>query len=373
MQIGKVMNKIKNKIGQDNFKSHHFIEKNILPKNDRLIMLTKTGSHLYGTETPESDIDLKGIFVPSKRSVILKNDSMRYGPYSSNTDDEGRNDSDDVDLELISIYQFFDSLKKGDTNAYDLLFAYKNKKAIYYADMDYVELFENRKKLIGSKPIRHSFIGYAYGQYKRYELKGLNFNTLRFILRYFKNIDYIANDRLRDYAEKLINQYKEEHPDINKDEVEEQLKIYSDDKDIYLLVNDYKSFPLGIRIKQLVDSLQKWANQYGARVKNNDGIDYKSIYHAFRVLNMAKDLAKTCDIDLPITGKEYEKLMSIRNQNKDYKKLVQELEKKVEVVGDLLEKSDKLPEKPETDYIIQYLEDVYQENSTPMEEIKEYV
>ena len=36
-----------------------------------VIMKTVFGSHLYGLSTPESDMDFKGVFVPTAREIIL--------------------------------------------------------------------------------------------------------------------------------------------------------------------------------------------------------------------------------------------------------------------------------------------------------------
>ena len=36
----------------------------------QVIMKTRFGSHLYGTETPSSDLDLKSIYLPSVRDIL---------------------------------------------------------------------------------------------------------------------------------------------------------------------------------------------------------------------------------------------------------------------------------------------------------------
>ncbi len=38
--------------------------------NDNKILEIKVGSHLYGTNTPTSDIDYSGIFLPNKALVF---------------------------------------------------------------------------------------------------------------------------------------------------------------------------------------------------------------------------------------------------------------------------------------------------------------
>ena len=41
-------------------------------KHGKLLLLTKSGSQLYGTNTPNSDTDYKGVYLPSKESLILQ-------------------------------------------------------------------------------------------------------------------------------------------------------------------------------------------------------------------------------------------------------------------------------------------------------------
>lgn len=36
-----------------------------------LIVKMKFGSHLYGTNTEDSDVDYKGVFLPSKKEILL--------------------------------------------------------------------------------------------------------------------------------------------------------------------------------------------------------------------------------------------------------------------------------------------------------------
>ena len=36
-----------------------------------LIVKMKFGSHLYGTDTEDSDVDYKGVFLPAKKEILL--------------------------------------------------------------------------------------------------------------------------------------------------------------------------------------------------------------------------------------------------------------------------------------------------------------
>ncbi len=321
----------------------NLIEEKILKEGDKLLYLVRFGSHLYGLETEDSDLDLKGIVLPSEKSLILNNSTEQYGPYSSGGD-EGSNGSDDIDLELWSIHKFFKLLQRGDTNAYDILYS-GDSDVIEFGSGKFLEVLNTRSELWGSRAIRGAFIGYSYGQVKRYEAKGFNFATLKSILRFFKEVennndDFNGNSRLANYSDELIDY-------VNRENEELQIKVVEDNKDIYMKINDYKKYPVGIRVKQFRDSIQNWASEYGSRVRNNDdGVDWKSISHAFRVLKFADELVTEGDFTYPFSEEDREKLLAIKNGEVDFKEKVSELRDYVEEVGDKLESSKMLSSKP---------------------------
>ena len=92
---------------------------------NRLVYLTKSGSKLYGTDTPLSDTDYKGIFIPRKRDVLLKRDISSYTHDTNNTKE--KNTSEDIDFSVHSVYAFFNQLQKSETGAVDTLFSMWSK------------------------------------------------------------------------------------------------------------------------------------------------------------------------------------------------------------------------------------------------------
>ena len=79
------------------------------------------GSHLYGTSSPTSDRDYKGIFMPSREQILLQrvphsiNDSTKHG-----TD---KNTPEDTDREQYSLHYFLYLACEGETVALDMLHA----------------------------------------------------------------------------------------------------------------------------------------------------------------------------------------------------------------------------------------------------------
>jgi predicted nucleotidyltransferase len=88
----------------------------------KLIVQIKFGSHLYGTSTPQSDLDVKGVYLPSARDVLLQ--QIRPMISDSRPKEHGeKNTADDIDREAYSLQRYLELLAQGQTVALDMLFA----------------------------------------------------------------------------------------------------------------------------------------------------------------------------------------------------------------------------------------------------------
>ena len=71
--------------------------------NDRTTLVEMVfGSHLYGTDSPSSDRDYKGVFLPSKRDLYLARTPKSLS-FNTKTDTTTKNTSTDTDRELYSL------------------------------------------------------------------------------------------------------------------------------------------------------------------------------------------------------------------------------------------------------------------------------
>jgi len=68
-----------------------------------IIVKMKFGSHLYGTDSEDSDLDYKGVFLPSKGEILLGRIPKSYSN-STKKGNEERNTSDDIDTEIYSLH-----------------------------------------------------------------------------------------------------------------------------------------------------------------------------------------------------------------------------------------------------------------------------
>lgn len=133
-------------------------------KDSGLIMATLAGSHLYGTNTPTSDVDIRGICFPPSTSLLGLQGFDQFQPKGSNAEmwsvEQGFPKSDDVTIYALA--KFFSLCLKANPNIIELLFA---PEPLYYTWV-WSKIVENRDLFLSTK-IVHSFAGYAYSQLHR--------------------------------------------------------------------------------------------------------------------------------------------------------------------------------------------------------------
>ena len=90
------------------------------------VAMMEFGSSLYGTSTPASDKDYKGIKLSSWEEIALGRIPKQY-ENSSTGDMNSKNGVDDVDTEVFSLHTFVKEALEGQTFALDMLHAPKDK------------------------------------------------------------------------------------------------------------------------------------------------------------------------------------------------------------------------------------------------------
>jgi predicted nucleotidyltransferase len=121
---------------------------------ERTIFLTVHGSHAYGTNMPESDVDLKGVAVAPREFYL--------GFLRSFEQSETK---EPIDATIFGIRKFFKLASDGNPNIIEILFT------------DQADWLTNRPALWGpvyaarhlflSQLVRKTFLGYAFGQLDR--------------------------------------------------------------------------------------------------------------------------------------------------------------------------------------------------------------
>jgi hypothetical protein len=300
----------------------------------RPIVRVQHGSHLYGTSTPASDLDFKGVHIPSGRAIILQR-AENVVDRKVKLSDTIKNGAEDTDDQSYSLQKFFGMIAVGDTVATEILFAPKP----VFADHDWPEIQSIGRSLLNRQC--RGFVGYCRRQAAKYGIKGSRMAACE---------DIVA----------LLTAAIEKHGTIAKVEViageladfcathefsSVEIITSQAGTDVpHLDVVDRK-VPYTANLKVALEIYAKVYENYGARAraaKLNEGIDWKAVSHAVRVARQAIELLTTGNITFP--RPDAPQLLQIKQGLLPYSAVAEELEGLVEQV-EIVAADSALPEK----------------------------
>lgn len=350
------------------------------------------GSQAYGTATPESDIDIKGIYIQPTEDILGFN-------YIQQVNDES------YDTTYYEIRRFIELLSTNNPNILELLNLPEDK--ILYKHPIFDELIKNRDKFI-TKACKNSFAGYAIAQIKK--ARGLNKKIVNPVDKEKKSpldFAYVLGGNKTNNGSYPLTKWLADRG-LNQSDC--GLTIIPNARDVYALYhsvgNKYKgivkevdgefvsnelrlsSIPKGENpicfisynkdgyTKYCKDYKEYWSwvknrneSRYNDNAKHGKGYDGKNLGHCHRLLDMAIEIAKGEGIN--VRRQNADKLLLIRKGEYDYDELVAEAEEKIKLVDELFEKSS-LPESVDKEFINNLLVDIRREFSFPYCEETEY-
>lgn len=292
--------------------------------NERNILVKMVfGSQLYGTATPSSDTDFKGVFCPSMEDMLLcrvKN-SVNFNTKKNSNE---KNTSSDVDMEFYSLQYFFDLAKKGETVALDMLHAPKSAWEVFSPEWEYLA---SQRSLFYTKNLS-SLVGYARRQAAKYGVKGSRLSEVKTVLEAMERLSRgHGKVRVRDVVESLP---KSENCGV----VGEHYNVCG------------RKLTMGAYLEHYVPMLEKFVEEYGERAKaaeKNEGVDWKAVSHAFRAAYQVRALLTEGDFTYPLKETEFVRL--VKSGTLNFKSEVAPvLDELMNEVSTLSEKSS-LPEK----------------------------
>ncbi|UJH94919.1 putative RNA repair pathway DNA polymerase beta [Acinetobacter phage PhaR5] len=305
---------------------------------ERLVMQCVFGSKLYGTSTPSSDLDIKGIFIPDAKSIIMGNALTHYNKNTNNS--HSKNTADDVDVEMYSLKYFIELAIKGETIALDML----HTPPEFIVDYDFMEPWDfivaNRSMFYTTD--MKAYLGYVKKQAAKYGIKGTRMAALRQVhdaikdLPEYRIVDIMDDaiepsrhiSRRRDYR---VSQF------VHKLPINEYCKIETDPKTGSTFYNVMGvKHQLTIKMSELKRKIATEWDKYGERARQaelNNGIDWKAMHHAIRGGLQLQEIYKTGDLKYPL--KDRELLMDIKLGKLEFKEVSTILE-------DLISDVDKL-------------------------------
>lgn len=283
------INEIKNKIETDEYS---FLRDNEhLGKN--IILLGLGGSYAYGTNTPESDLDIRGIALNTKEEILT---NVSFENFINN----------ETDTVIYGFYKILSLLTSCNPNTIEML-GLKPEHYLYLSPIG-KELLDNKSMFLSQKAT-YSFGGYATAQLRRLQNKAgmldkeseLEKHILNSIKHAYENFKdkyfYMPDDSIKLYIDKALD---------NNGELTNE--IFMDVNLTHYPLRDYKC------MWSEMHNIVKSYNSSGHR--NNQAIEKgklnKHIMHLVRLYHMCFDILEKGEINT-YREKELDFLMQIRN------------------------------------------------------------
>jgi predicted nucleotidyltransferase len=315
----------------------------------KLLMKCLFGSHLYGLDTPNSDKDYKGIYLPSKDDLLLGRYEKHYAENTGN--DTTKNTKDDIDCETYALPYFIDLACKGETVALDMLHA--KHQHLIVAEEIWFDL-KNNRQMFYTKDMK-SYIGYARKQANKYGIKGSRMEAVEKILNFLAcsyNYEQRSELKVRDVIKKL--------PTSEFVKVTTMLDTKQGDLTFYEVCG--RKYQDTMTLEQLRGHCQGIYDEYGDRAKLakiDQGVDWKAVSHALRASYQMLGILKDGDFEYPLPQTKF--LLEVKTGQLNFVNDVQpELDNVISEVEKLSELSS-LPRKVDRDYWDNWLLKVYNE------------
>lgn len=313
------------------------------------------GSHLYGTSTPESDVDFKEIYVPHARDILTGNVKEHMSKNTNNT--SSKNTKDDVDHELYSLKYFFKLAADGETVALDML--HTPQSLVVKSDLPDVWKYiqDNRSRFYTTN--MKSYLGYVRKQASKYGVKGSRLAVLRQALKrsnewgqYFDNGAVIRLSHMKNVLPvgEFASWVETENEKTGK-------------QTFYNLLD--RKFQDTLTNKEFNAILVKLEENYGERARKaeaNEGIDWKALSHACRGGLQLLEIYKTGDLVYPLQDAPF--ILDVKLGKHTFKTVQEFLEDIVDQVEHAAEQAAKngMQQKVDMSFWDDFLEQVYLEN-----------
>lgn len=328
------------------------------------------GAHLFGTNTPSSDLDEKSVVVPCARTLLLgapilsalehlKSEGASPSTPSKTEDSSSQGSSSqgsskrrakrrpfEIDGEEIPVAKFMIKAAEGQTNHIDMLFA---PASMYLAEPHplWLELRANRAKLVTRKA--GGFVAMARTQAVRYAVKVERFAVAKAAEQMLAKAIAMHGPvtklgTIRDEIDFFVALHDPEHTGL------ETIR-QANGTDLVHFVVCGRKVALTASLKTAHDIVAGVVADYGARARaaaTNDGIDWKSLSHAVRVAHEAIELLSTGHITLP--RPEAAELLAIKQGLRPYDAVARELDALV-ARAEAAQKTSNLPDAPDLGFV----------------------
>lgn len=284
----------------------------------RTIFITRHGSHAYGTNVETSDLDFKGVCVPTKEYFLGFTKQFEQL-------DRMASKNDAHDLTIMSLRKFAMLAAECNPNIIEIL--HTSEEDVFHID-SFGEELRAMKDMFLSTKARHTFSGYAHSQLRR----------------------------IKTHRAWLLNPPKDK-PTRKQFGLSETSKVSKSELGAFdALMNEGKQvemtgeiLTLFLREKQYAAAKENWDKYENWKAKRNEkraeleakfGYDTKHAMHLIRLMRMCREIL--AEGKVYVRRPDFEDLLSIRRGERDYDEVVEHAENLDKECAELY-KTSKLP------------------------------
>ena len=312
-------------------------------RNIKPIVEMRFGSHLYGTATPLSDLDYKGVYIPDARDILLQrvrdtiNQSRPKAPGEKNA-------AGDVDRELYSLQRYLELLSEGQTVALDMLFA-PDAVMVGEPRPEWREIQANSDRLVTRRAA--ASVRYCRQQANKYGIKGSRVAAARAALALLVSAEAVHGPTAKLGAiESEVTSFANTTEHVSLLDIE-----MPGGRLVRHLEVCGRKMPFTSSIKSAGEVVQRLVDEYGDRAlqaERNKGVDWKALSHAVRVGREALELLQTGRITFPLPCAA--EILAIKRGERPHAAVGEEIERLLEAVEGAATHST-LRDEPDQDFI----------------------
>lgn len=306
---------------------------------DRVLYTTLYGSHLYGTNTSSSDLDIKRIVLPNIDNLLLCK-AIGNKVEKTNKVENKRNSADDVDQEDIPLQVFIKDFVQGQTYALEIAFSVNGAHAQQTViDPMFERMVAELRTQFLTSNIK-SMMGYVFNQANIYSFKGERLNCAREFESLLHSVDeYYKDDkitmgdvfsapiwsaRLAELETKYPKYIRLDQYDIGGERTRPCIVLLE------------KTFPFTNLLDHSFSVLKTIIKKYGSRADaaSQDNVDWKAMMHAVRIIDEGLELLEYKTITLPRPPETAVRLLQIKRGELPLEPIKDELSQKLDQLKD---------------------------------------
>lgn len=315
------------------------------------IVTMKVGSHLYGTATPESDLDIKGIYLPQARDILLQRVLPSISIKRAKAHGE-KNTAQDVDYELYSPAKYVSLLAQGQSIALEMLFA-PDSVLLGTPHPAWAMIKALAPRILTKQAA--SFVHYCSQQANKYCVKGARVAAARDAFEVLTALElHYGRQAKLCCALDVLQQLVDKHEFLSLAST-----VLSNGKEALYFEICGKKALCDAPISSARSIAKNILDEYGQRAlqaEDNQGADWKALSHAVRIGHQAIEFLQHHRITFP--RPEASHLLAIRQGKVDFDEVTREIEQLLQKVYIAQERST-LPEHYDQEVIDNFIEQLH--------------